>query len=234
MAQEPYRSGFPFDPGDFASNPDPRAPCVLVLDTSGSMSGQPMRELNDGLRAYQRELVTDSLAARRVELAVVRFGGTVEIFQDFVSPAHYVPADLTAEGDTPMAEAVIRAMYLLEQRKAVYRANGISYYRPWVFLFTDGEPTDDLERWKLAQEAVRRGESEGKFTFFAFGVGGANFGKLRELTGSRSPLQLKGASFREFFLWLSNSQRRVSQSTVGANVRLLPSTGEDGWAEIPT
>ena len=234
MAQEPYQSGFAFDPGDFASNPDPRAPCVLVLDTSGSMSGQPIQELNDGLRTYQRELVADSLAARRVELAVVRFGGGVELVQDFVSPAHYVPSELPAEGETPMAAAVIRASHLLEQRKSVYRANGISYYRPWVFLFTDGEPTDDLERWKLAQEAVRRGEADGKFTFFAFGVAGANFTKLSELTGARSPLQLKGTTFREFFLWLSNSQRRVSQSTVGANVRLLPPTGDSGWGEIPT
>ena len=234
MAQQPYQSGFAFDPGDFAANPDPRAPCVLLLDASASMSGDAIRELNEGLRIYQQDLVADSLAARRVELAVIRFGGKVELMQDFVSPAHYLPTDLPAEGDTPMAEAVIRGVHILEQRKDVYRANGISYYRPWLFLFTDGEPTDDLQRWNVARETVRRGEAEGKFTFFAFGVARANFAKLQDLTGSRSPLQLKGSSFREFFVWLSNSQRRVSQSTVGANVRLLPPTGDSGWAEIPT
>jgi uncharacterized protein YegL len=234
VAQQPYQSGFAFDPGDFASNPDPRAPCVLALDTSGSMSGQAIRELNEGLRAYQQDLIADSLAARRVELAVVSFGGKVELVQDFVSPAHYVPTDLLAEGDTPMAEAVMRGVHLLEKRKEIYRANGISYYRPWIFLFTDGEPTDNAQYWNMAQETVRRGEAEGKFTFFAFGVAGANFAKLKELTGNRSPLQLKGRSFRDFFVWLSNSQQRVSQASVGANVRLLPATGDSGWAEVPT
>ena len=234
MPQEPFRAGFAFNASDFADNPDPRAPCVLILDTSGSMDGRAIRELNEGLIGYQQDVAADQMASRRVDLAVVRFGGDVEVAQDFISPSQYEPKPLVADGETPMAAAVLRAMQILEERKREYRAAGIAYYRPWIFLFTDGAPTDCEESWKLACEAVRRGEAEGKFTLFAFGVTGADFGKLRELTSSRQPLQLKRSGFREFFVWLSASQRRVSEAAVGSSVKLLPSTGDAGWGEVPT
>ena len=53
----------PFDDIIFAENPEPRCPCVLLLDTSASMSGQPIQELNLGLSAYFDELLADPVAA---------------------------------------------------------------------------------------------------------------------------------------------------------------------------
>ena len=44
----------PFGSESFADNPEPRCPCVLLLDTSGSMAGQPIRELNDGIQAFKQ------------------------------------------------------------------------------------------------------------------------------------------------------------------------------------
>ena len=35
-----------FATSDFASNPEPRCPCILLLDVSGSMNGRPINELN--------------------------------------------------------------------------------------------------------------------------------------------------------------------------------------------
>ena len=62
MDQEPY-AGFKVIAQDFADNPDPRVPCVLLLDTSASMSGEPITELNLGLQQYRDELLMDNLAA---------------------------------------------------------------------------------------------------------------------------------------------------------------------------
>jgi Mg-chelatase subunit ChlD len=56
---------------EFAENPEPRCPCVLLLDTSGSMQGDPIKALNQGLQAFKDDLMRDPLASRRVELAVV-------------------------------------------------------------------------------------------------------------------------------------------------------------------
>src|SRR4051794_36127754 len=55
----------------FADNPENRCPVVLVLDTSGSMAGKPIQELNAGLQTLQSELADDPLAAKRVEVAIV-------------------------------------------------------------------------------------------------------------------------------------------------------------------
>src|SRR5580704_3877015 len=59
---------------DFADNPEPRCPCLLILDTSGSMSGPPIAELNAGTRTFKDELSADSMASKRVEVAIVGFG----------------------------------------------------------------------------------------------------------------------------------------------------------------
>ncbi|MEE8250234.1 MAG: VWA domain-containing protein [Gemmatimonadales bacterium] len=232
MDQEPYQ-GFDIPSEEFADNPDPRVPCVLLLDVSYSMSGQPIAELNSGLQQYREELLTDNLAARRVEVALFTFGGEVRLERDFVTARGFDPPMLSPNGHTPMAEAIIRGIKHLEDRKATYQSHGIAYYRPWVFLITDGAPTDQDSDWRLACEAVRRGEEEKKFTFFAVGTKDADFDKLREVSSARAPLGLKGLMFRELFRWLSNSQTRVSQSQVGEHIALPPATGEGGWAAVP-
>lgn len=232
MEQEPY-SGFHISQQEFADNPDPRVPCILLLDTSGSMSGQPITELNLALQQYRDELLTDNLASRRVEVAIFSFGGKVELAQDFVTARQFTPPTLAACGGTPMAEAIVRAIKHLQERKTTYQTHGVPYYRPWIFLITDGAPTDNHRAWELACEAVKRGEQNKMFAFFAVGTAGADFEKLRELSADRDPLQLKGMAFRDMFRWLSNSQTRVSQSQAGANLKLPPATGDGGWAEVP-
>ena len=57
-----------FATSDFASNPEPRCPCILLLDVSSSMSGRPINELNAGLVTFRDELLADSLALKRVEV----------------------------------------------------------------------------------------------------------------------------------------------------------------------
>ncbi len=103
---------------EFATNPDPRCACVLLLDTSSSLHGAPIDALNDGLRAFQQDLQADGLASRRVEIAVVTFGGSVQVLQEFVTAGQFNAPSLVAHGDTPMGEAVHRALDLVQQRKA--------------------------------------------------------------------------------------------------------------------
>jgi len=218
----------PFGTNDFAENPEPRCPCVLLLDTSGSMQGEPIRELNNGLAVYRDELAADSLAAKRVEVAIITFG-PVDVVQDFTTTEQFSPPLLEASGDTPMGAAIDRAISLVAARKQTYRDNGISFYRPWIFLITDGAPTDV---WHEAAARVREGESAKAFAFFAVGVEGANFDILRQIT-VREPLRLKGLRFRDLFQWLSNSQKSVSRSTPGDHIPLAdPTTGPNGWATL--
>jgi uncharacterized protein YegL len=211
------------DPG-FASNPEPRCPCILLLDVSGSMNGRPLEELNAGLVTFRDELSADALAMKRVEVGIVTFG-PVKVETPFTSASMFYPPTLQSQGDTPTGAAITQALNMVEDRKRDYRANGISYFRPWVFLITDGKPTD---AWSTSADAVREGEASKKFAFFAIGVQGADMDTLRKIS-VREPMSLQGMKFRALFSWLSTSLRSVSRSTPGTEV---PLEAPKGWASV--
>ena len=210
--------------GDFISNPEPRCPCLLLLDTSHSMQGHPIAELNRGIVAFKDELAADPLAMKRVEIGVVTFG-PVNIEAGFQTPDYWQPTTFSTTGDTPMGEAIEQGLDMIRERKERYKANGISYYRPWIFLITDGAPTDS---WQRAAQRLKQGEDNKEFSFFAVGVGSADMGILAQIA-PRGPLKLEGLNFRELFKWLSSSLGRVSASSTGDRVALAPPTG---WTEV--
>jgi uncharacterized protein YegL len=224
----------------FADNPEPRCAVVLLLDTSTSMAGQPIAELNAGLRTFDQELKADRLAALRVEVALITFGTTVQAIsgtgghaipfdaaQAFVTVDQFRPPILQHGGRTPMGEAVRRGLHLLHERKAIYKHNGIDYFRPWIFMITDGAPTDE---WQSTTHQVKHEEERKGVSFYAVGVERANMDTLTQFSDQRPPLKLKGLAFRELFQWLSKSLSSISHSRPGEQVPLPPV----GWAEYDT
>ncbi len=213
---------------EFAENPEPRCPCVLLLDTSGSMQGIPIDALNEGLVSFRDELTKNSLAARRVEVAIITFDSHINVVQDFVTADLFSPPQLTAQGLTNMGAGIHKALDLIQDRKSQYRNNGIAYYRPWVFMITDGEPQGEFE--DVVEQASRRlqvDETNKRVAFFTVGVENANMTRLSQIA-VRTPLRLQGLNFVEMFVWLSASMSAVSHSKVDEQVALPPI----GWGSV--
>lgn len=214
---------------EFVDNPENRCPVMLILDTSASMEGEPIQALNKGLAAFKFDIEQDELAALRVEVGIVTFGEEVKCVQTFTTVDNFVAPQYVTVGKTPLGAAINLGLDLLEERKANYRENGIQYYRPWVFLITDGAPTDG-EAWKEAAKRVRELEKENRISFFTIAVEGADMDVLKDIAPlSRPPLQLRELKFEELFRWLSASVRRVSTGRVSGEMLALPSVA--GWAE---
>jgi len=213
---------------EFAENPEPRCPCVLLIDTSGSMQGGSIEALNEGLWSFKNDLKKNSLAARRVEVGIITFDSEINLIQNFVTADQFEPPRLTANGLTNMGAGIHKALDMVQARKSEYRTNGIAYYRPWVFMITDGEPQGELDQ--VVEQATRRlhdDEANKRVAFFTVGVENANMTRLSQIS-VRTPLKLNGLNFTEMFLWLSASMTAVSYSKVDEQVALPPV----GWGSI--
>lgn len=219
---------------DLVNNPTARVPVCLCLDLSGSMGGDPIQELNRGVKEFYEAIKADETALYSAEIAIVTFGGSnAKAEQDFASlEIKPEPPELNAYGMTPMGEAINMALDMLEKRKDEYKAQGVDYYQPWLVLMTDGAPNGSREELKRAVERTVRMVEEKKLTVFPIGIGNkADMRALQLFSPKRSPLKLQGLKFSEFFEWLSQSVSRTSQSTPGEAVP-LDVEGIKGWGEL--
>lgn len=218
---------------DLVNNPTARVPVCLCLDISGSMNGQPIDELNEGVRLFYEAIKEDETALYSAEISIVTFGGAAECRSDFASLELQPNAPkLSASGMTPMGEAVNIALDLLDQRKEEYKERGVDYYQPWLVLMTDGSPNGDSHELSRAINRTVNLVNNKKLTVFPIGIGqDADMNVLMQFSPKRPPLKLKGLKFREFFAWLSKSVSKTSQSTPGESVK-LDVEGIKGWGEL--
>ncbi len=218
------------EPSYLDINPNQRTPCVLVLDASDSMtirtsSGKSrIEELNSGLKVFEQQLKDDDDARSRVQVAIVCVGGPAggaDTMLEWTDASDFQAFDLHPGGQTPLGSGLMIALDIVEQQKRAYKAKGISYTRPWMMVITDGEPTDDSAVWQRAAASCRSAEQAKKCEIYPIGVGGANLGKLQEIS-AKPPLLLDEVKFNKLFQWLSTSLSAVSRSSEGEAVTLAP------------
>ncbi len=219
---------FSQDPLPIANQGERHIAAVLAVDISGSMAGAPIEELNRGLAAFGEALQKDSLACGRAEVCIISFNSSVQTEMSFRPAAEYDAPTLAASGLTSMNEAIESALDAIEDRKQTYKANGVSYYRPWLFLLTDGAPTDE-EKESATRTRLQNAISNKKVVYMPMGIGdGADLEKLKSYypadAQARPTLQANTKSFMEAFVWLSESLSQVSRSDprITSEVQLPP------------
>lgn len=214
------------------TNSAPRCPVVLLLDISGSMSGAPINELNQGLQQFINETAEDEAASMSVELEVITFDSSANVAMPFtpICDVDRNPAPLVASGSTAMGAALDLAAKDLKTRRRMYRNAGISSYRPWVVLMTDGGPND---YWQGPADQMRRLGEEGKIQYIGIEIGpNADHATMCQILPAQpGPVRLQGLRFKQFFRWLTDSLRSVSSSAV-SNQNNVQLGSIRSWADL--
>jgi uncharacterized protein YegL len=200
------------------------------------MQGEPIAALERGFAAFTHYLHNETLASKRVEVAVVTFGTVATVLVPMQEARSLQPAQFTASGTTNMAAGIHLALDIIEDRKHAYKAAGLQYYRPWILLLTDGKP--NVDGFEEAVARLNQAETARGVTVFAVGAGPrVDYQQLNRLSAQRSPAPLEGLKYEALFEWLSASLSSVSHSseyarndeTLGAMNERIPLPSVSGW-----
>lgn len=142
-----------------------RLPVYLLLDSSGSMVGEPIEAMQQGLQAFVTALNEDPQAIETVWLSVLSFSSVAEQLVPLTDITQFQTPHLEPHGATAMGEALDLLAECIEAEVRQTTLEQKGDWRPMVFLFTDGEPTD---RW---QEPAQRFREADLATLIVCGAG---------------------------------------------------------------
>ena len=208
--------------------------CVLVLDTSGSMNADnAIGQLNQGLQTLKSQIMNDETARDRLEIAIVSFNSEIKVeLQPSLISEIEMPT-LKASGQTQLVRAIEEAQQVIKDRKDYYKSKGLTYYRPWIVVMTDGDPYPANQDIDGIAQKIQEDADAKKYVFFMIGVGNeVHDDVLSKLTTSQFPaMRMDAVNFAEFFQWLSASATVVvnSDDLTDSNVSIPQPTWAQGF-----
>ncbi len=209
-----------------------RLPVYLLLDCSGSMMGEPIEAVRQGVKALLSELKGDPQALETAYLSVITFDSQARQVVPLTELMTFKEPEIRAGGATALGGAlnVLIDCVNNEVRKSTETQKGD--WRPLVFILTDGSPTD-IETFR---EAAQRVKSMKAANIIACAAGSnANTSYLKEITESVLMMNtLSAGDLAQFFAWVSGSIRTSSRSVdakPGAPIELPPPP--QGFVVVP-
>lgn len=189
--------------------------CAIGIDSSSSMNEEQVKK---GLEEMKKAIESSPQAMGRVEFCIICFNNNAKVLEPFGPMYDFEVPEIRCEGMTAMHEAVDLMMDVVEKRKAEYKDFKTPYYRPWIYLLTDGKPNDiDNGSFERLIEYINGKHA----TFFPVAIGEyADIDLLKKLANGGPVLKASVDSFKETFVWLSNSLVKVSNSTQSEKVVL--------------
>jgi uncharacterized protein YegL len=204
-----------------------RLPVYFLLDTSGSMYGEPIQALNNALRGMINSLRSDAQALDSLWISIVTFDITVNELVPLTELAAFQMPDITCpqSGPTHTGKALemLHAKVQKEIRKGTAEQKGD--WKPLLFLFTDGKPSDI----QLYREMIPKIKSANFGAVVCCAAGHlADDSLLKELTPNVVHLDnADSATLKQFFLWVSETIELGNKSQgTGETVTLPPPPSE--------
>ena len=223
-----------FNASDFGTSTKRRLPICFAIDTSGSMMGNPIKQLNMGLQNFLASIKANDDTRSSTDIAIITFGSKVEVVMPFgkISKENTVPEISASTTLTPIGEGVLTALELLNMRKEGYKELGIKYFQPWLVVITDGAPQgpNAMANMELAIKACNELEANDKLVVFNIGVGsGVDWDILKRLSVKREePISVNSADFGKLFEFLGSSSSSIVSSGMSDDALYNISTEPEG------
>ena len=187
-----------------------RLPVYLLLDTSGSMYGEPIEAVKNGVQTLSSTLRSDPYALETAYLSIITFNSTAQQITPLTELAAIQQPNIDAGGCTVLGGALELLAKKVDSEITKTTAEVKGDWRPLVFLMTDGEPTDSIT--KGLEEFKKR--KFGMVIACAAGQG-ANVNTLKQITENVVQLDTAdSATIKAFFKWVSASISTSSKSVV--------------------
>lgn len=178
-----------------------KLPVYLLLDVSGSMYGEPIEAVKNGVQMLLSSLRQDPYALETVYLSIITFASEAKQAMPLTELSSFQPPSLEARGQTAMGDALALLARKVDEEVEKTTPEKKGDWKPLVFIMSDGAPTDDIRHG--LEEMKKR-----KFGIVVACAAGkdANVSALQQITESVVRLDnLENESIKAFFKWVSAS-----------------------------
>ncbi len=200
-----------------------RLPVYLLLDTSGSMSGEPIEAVKNGVQIMISSLRQNPQAIETAFISVITFDSNAQQIIPLTDLATFQMVDLKASGVTALGEALKLVSLKIDAEVAKTTTEQKGDWKPLVFIMTDGIPTDD---WQAGLNEFSKRKTA--FTVACAAGSGADTNILKQITENVVSLDTAdSSSISKFFLWVTAS--------IGVSSTRVEDSGKEvtGLNELP-